>query len=151
MTKRKARQKLEQLDRIMGSLFPDIESLTPAERKTLLAESGCDLENERRRFHEMAKDIARQQRRKGKVSPPYLTKVAEQTGDASVLPKNPQDALRKAKNHISSLLAPPQQTPREIVHAFRERGELTERDHDTLGSLEEELRKLVEQQDDDET
>ncbi len=153
MSKRTARRQIEQLETIMESLFPDIESLTSAERKALLAEGDCDLDGARLRLHDMAKDIAQQQRRKGKISPPYLARVAEQTGDASVLPKNPLDAIRKAKNHISSLLAPPPQTPREIVHAFRERGtgEFSKRDHDTLDTLEEELREHVEQQEDDET
>lgn len=149
MSKRRVHEDSERLDEVMDALFPDINELSSEEVEAMLLDGGCDLEEQRRRLHEAAREIARRQRAKGSAARPYLKRVIEQTGDASVLPSKPADALRKAQRALASFFSPPPLGTRpEVVRAFREShsGEFSERDRRTIESLEEELVKRTEKE-----
>ena len=147
MSKKKTPKDFGRLDAIVDSLFPDLEEMTSEEVEALLSEGGCDLERQRQKLNELARGMARARRAEGKLSPPYMQRIIEQTGDASVLPRKPKDALRKAQQQLSSLFSRKKGLSRlEIVHAYRKEkgGKITENDRALIESLEDDLRKRAE-------
>lgn len=150
MSKKRDKEDLDRINATYDVLFNDVAEMPLEDVRRALSDLGVDREALRKSLHDSATQLARSLRASGQSAPPHLTRVIEQSADATALPRDPKRALDKAKQYLADLLGPAASPGKlEIISAFRGDGELSDRDRKTIEALEADLRKRAETEDGD--
>jgi hypothetical protein len=145
----KKREETNKLDALVDALFIDEVEPSEPEAGLLLKAAGLDLGALRRRLRDKAQQLAAFERKAGRAAPPYLARAADAFSHPEGLPHDPQLAAVVARSQMAALRSPVPvsgSTQFAIAHRGLEGG-LTESDQKVLSELEEDLKRDIEQDD----
>lgn len=145
MSKKSDKEERDRIKAAYDALYNASEDV-PVERiREALNDAGVDREALRRRLHERAQELARAGRAKGRGASSALVRLLDQTSDAASIPPEPKRALEKARRYMADLFSGGSAYAQfQVVGAFRGKGDLTERDKETIDEIDAELRARAE-------
>ena len=141
MSKKRDKEYLDRLNAVYDTMFQDIEAMSDVEVRQVLEDAGIDREDSRRTFSDRIRQIAYRAgstRRDG--VPPYLSRALEQHRDPRNLPNDRRRALAVAGSYLAELMSRATgPAPLQIVGAYRGEDKLSDRDKETVDTLDAEL------------
>ena len=141
MSKDQVTRVFKAIRELVERLHPD-EDLEMQDVRGNLEAAGFDTTKLRERLHAAADELARAQRKAGKIPPQYLKRVVEATAPTDNVPTDPGKAIDKMKGWISSFQSPVEpSTEFQVARSYRKSGDLSKADHDRLDELERRLKE----------